>query len=109
MNSHDVGRDRGGVAAVLSKIKIPLHIVGIDTDRLFPPRLQQEIAELTQQVSTLHSISSPFGHDGFLIEVESVGAIIKNALNLQKNLKLAKMDVHKGLWTIYNIAKGRAV
>jgi len=84
MNSHDVGRDRGGVAAVLSKIKIPLHIVAIDTDRLFPPRLQQEIAELAPQVSTLHSISSPFGHDGFLIEVESVGAIIKNALNLQK-------------------------
>jgi homoserine O-acetyltransferase len=84
MNSHDVGRDRGGVAAVLSKIKIPLHIVAIDTDRLFPPRLQQEIAELAPQVSTLQTISSPFGHDGFLIEVESVGAIIKNALNLQK-------------------------
>ena len=84
MNSHDVGRERGGVAAVLSKIKIPLHIVAIDTDRLFPPRLQQEIAELAPQVSTLHTISSPFGHDGFLIEVESVGAIIKNALNLQK-------------------------
>ncbi len=64
MNSHDVGRDRGGVAAVLSKIKIPLHIVAIDTDRLFPPRLQQEIAELAPQVSTLHTISSPFGHDG---------------------------------------------
>jgi homoserine O-acetyltransferase len=46
--------------------------------------LQQEIAELAPQVGILHSISSPFGHDGFLIEVESVGAIIKNALNLQK-------------------------
>jgi homoserine O-acetyltransferase/O-succinyltransferase len=32
----------------------------------------------------LHTISSPFGHDGFLIEVESVGQIIRNALNLQK-------------------------
>jgi homoserine O-acetyltransferase len=58
--------------------------VAIDTDRLVPPRLQQEIAELAPQVSTLQTISSPFGHDGFLIEVESVGAIIKNALNLQK-------------------------
>lgn len=84
MNSHDVGRERGGVAAVLSKIRIPLHIVTIDTDRLFPPRLQREIAELTPQLSTLHIISSPFGHDGFLIEVESVGEVIRNALNLQK-------------------------
>jgi homoserine O-acetyltransferase/O-succinyltransferase len=84
MNSHDVGRDRGGVAAALAGIKVSLHVIAIDTDRLFPPRLQQEIAELAPQVTTLHTIASPFGHDGFLIEVESVGAIIRNALNLQK-------------------------
>jgi homoserine O-acetyltransferase len=84
MNSHDVGRDRGGVAAALATIKVPVHVVSIDTDRLFPPRLQQEIAELAADVATLHTISSPFGHDGFLIEVESVGQVIRNALNLQK-------------------------
>ena len=84
MISHDVGRDRGGVAAALATIKLPIHVVSIDTDRLFPPRLQQEIAELAPEVATLHTISSPFGHDGFLIEVESVGQIIQNALKLQK-------------------------
>ena len=83
MNSHDVGRDRGGVAAALAKIKVPIHVVSIDTDRLFPPRLQQEIKELAPDVSTLHTIASPFGHDGFLIEVESVGDVIRNTLNLQ--------------------------
>ena len=83
MNSHDVGRDRGGVAAALSKIKVPIHVISIDTDRLFPPRLQQEIKELAPDVTELHTIASPFGHDGFLIEVESVGQIIRNTLNLQ--------------------------
>ena len=83
MNSHDVGRDRGGVAAALAKIRVPIHVVSIDTDRLFPPRLQQEIKELAPDVSTLHTIASPFGHDGFLIEVESVGDVIRNTLNLQ--------------------------
>ena len=83
MNSHDVGRDRGGVAAALARIKVPIHVVSIDTDRLFPPRLQQEIKELAPDVSTLHTIASPFGHDGFLIEVESVGDVIRNTLNLQ--------------------------
>ena len=83
MNSHDVGRDRGGVAAALAKIMVPIHVVSIDTDRLFPPRLQQEIKELAPDVSTLHTIASPFGHDGFLIEVESVGDVIRNTLNLQ--------------------------
>ena len=83
MNSHDVGRDRGGVAAALAKIKVPIHVVSIDTDRLFPPRLQLEIKELAPDVTTLHTIASPFGHDGFLIEVESVGDVIRNTLNLQ--------------------------
>jgi homoserine O-acetyltransferase len=45
MNSHDIGRERGGVAAALATIKIPVIAVSIDTDRLFPPRLQAEIAE----------------------------------------------------------------
>jgi homoserine O-acetyltransferase len=72
------------VAAALATIKLPIHVVSIDTDRLFPPRLQQEIAELAPEVAILHTISSPFGHDGFLIEVESVGQIIQNALKLQK-------------------------
>jgi len=30
------------------------------------------------------SISSPFGHDGFLVEVESVGNVIREALKLAK-------------------------
>jgi homoserine acetyltransferase len=35
------------VAAALSKIEIPVHVVAIeDTDRLFPPRLQHEIVDL---------------------------------------------------------------
>lgn len=82
MNSHDIGRDRGGVAAVLASIKIPVLAVSIDTDRLFPPRLQAEIAELVPQAHAHVSISSPFGHDGFLVEVEAVGDVIRQALTL---------------------------
>ena len=46
MNSHDIGRGRGGVAAALASIQIPIVAVSIDTDRLFPVRLQAEIADL---------------------------------------------------------------
>jgi len=80
MNSHDIGRDRGGVAAALTGITIPVSVVSIDTDRLFPPRLQAEIADLVPH-STLTTINSPFGHDGFLVEVEAVGEAITQALN----------------------------
>jgi homoserine O-acetyltransferase len=82
MNSHDIGRDRGGVAAALATITIPVVIVSIDTDRLFPPRLQAEIAELVPGLAELVTISSPFGHDGFLVEVEAVGEVIRHALTL---------------------------
>lgn len=82
MNSHDIGRGRGGVVAALSGITIPVVVVAIDSDRLFPVRLQAEIAELAPLAAPLVTISSPFGHDGFLVEVESVGNVIRSALAL---------------------------
>jgi homoserine O-acetyltransferase len=80
MNSHDVGRGRGGVAEALGSITIPVVVVSIDTDRLFPPRLQVEISELVPTAEPLISISSDFGHDGFLVESEAVGEAIRHAL-----------------------------
>ena len=80
MGSHDVGRDRGGVAPALAAITIPVVVVAIDTDRLFPPRLQAEIVELVPSAKPLITISSDFGHDGFLVESEAVGAAIRAAL-----------------------------
>ena len=80
MNSHDVGRRRGGVAAALATITTPTFVMAIDTDRLFPPRLQEEIAELTPSAAPLERLNSPFGHDGFLIEVETVGDFVRRAV-----------------------------
>ena len=82
MSSHDLGRGRGGVAAALAGIQIPVVAVAIDSDRLFPVRLQAEIAELAPFAAPLITISSPFGHDGFLVEVELVGDVIRSALAL---------------------------
>ena len=84
MISHDIGRGRGGVAAALESITIPVVAVSIDTDRLFPVRLQAEIADFAPHAAPLVTISSPFGHDGFLVEVESVGNVIRQALDLAK-------------------------
>jgi homoserine O-acetyltransferase len=85
MNSHDVGRDRGGVVEALKSITVPVVVVSIDTDRLFPPRLQVEISELVPTSEPLISINSDFGHDGFLVEAESVGAAIRHALAVAQN------------------------
>jgi homoserine O-acetyltransferase len=85
MNSHDVGRDRGGVESALASITVPVIVVAIDTDRLFPPRLQKEISELTPTAEEPDLLSSPFGHDGFLVEVEAVGEIIRRAISRAQN------------------------
>ena len=80
MNSHDVGRDRGGVAEALSRITASLVVASVDSDRLYPPRLSDEIVAAVPAAAPVHRIESPYGHDGFLIEVGAVGAIVREAL-----------------------------
>ncbi|KQQ95765.1 homoserine O-acetyltransferase [Leifsonia sp. Leaf325] len=76
MNSHDVGRGRGGAASALSGITALTLVLGISSDRLFPLAGQEVIARAVP--NTLDGehpvvIDSPFGHDGFLIEEDAVG------------------------------------
>lgn len=82
MNTHDIGRGRGGVEAALGSIQVPVQAVAIDTDRLFPPSLQQQIADYAGKGEQLITLHSPFGHDGFLIEVEGVGNAVRHSLKL---------------------------
>ena len=44
LNSHDVGRGRGGVTAALNGCTVPAIVVGIDSDRLYPLYQQEELA-----------------------------------------------------------------
>ncbi len=81
MNSHDVGRGRGGVAAALASITAPVEVLGIDSDRLYPLRLQQEMADLIPSARKLRVIASPYGHDAFLLEMEPVADAIAAALD----------------------------
>lgn len=80
MNHHDVGRGRGGIAAALSRIQAEVTIAGISSDRLYPLRLQHELAQRIPRNSGVEVIQSISGHDGFLTESESVGKIITRAL-----------------------------
>jgi homoserine O-acetyltransferase len=85
MSLFDLGRNRGGVAQALARITRPLTVVGIDSDRLFPRRLQQEIVDLTPGADRLHILRSPYGHDGFLVENEQVGEFTRHALARAEN------------------------
>jgi homoserine O-acetyltransferase len=81
MNSHDIGRGRGGVAAALSRVAADVRVAGIDSDRLYPVPLQSELADLLPGDHPLTVVHSRFGHDGFLLESEQVGAVVARALD----------------------------
>ena len=81
MNSHDVGRGRGGVRAALERVTADLVVVAVDSDRLYPPRLSYEIAQASAASGPVQVISSGHGHDGFLLEIGQVGGIIRETLS----------------------------
>lgn len=82
LNSHDVGRGRGGVAAALRGCPVPVVVGGITSDRLYPLRLQQELAELLPGCAGLQVVESRYGHDGFLVETHAVGELIRRTTDL---------------------------
>ncbi len=82
-DTHHVGRNRGGLETALGKITAQTLILAIDSDILFPP---EEMKELVPLIKNSHwvMISSRYGHDGFLIEVEKI------TKHVQKFLKNGK-------------------
>ncbi len=85
LNSHDVGRGRGGVDKALRRCPVPAVVGGITSDRLYPLRLQQELAELLPGCTGLQVVESICGHDGFLVATEAVGELIRKTLDLAAN------------------------
>ncbi|MFJ9563716.1 homoserine O-acetyltransferase [Streptomyces fuscichromogenes] len=80
MNAHDVGRARGGVRAALGRVTARTLVAGVDSDRLYPPGQQAELAALIPSADRPRVIESPYGHDGFLIETEQVGTLVRELL-----------------------------
>jgi homoserine O-acetyltransferase len=80
MNHHDVGRGRGGIEAALARVTCDVTLAGISSDRLYPLRLQYELADLIPRASEVQVIDSIAGHDGFLTDTEAIGKVLGRAL-----------------------------
>ncbi len=76
MDSHNVGRGRGGVEKALEKVQARTLLLGIGSDILFPPSEQKYIQQHVKG-AVYKEIESLYGHDGFLIETEEIGGVIK--------------------------------
>ncbi|MCY7352321.1 MAG: homoserine O-acetyltransferase [Cytophagaceae bacterium] len=76
MDSHDVGRGRGGMEVALSQIKARTLVLGIRSDVLFPMSEQHFLAKHIPGAE-FTEIDSLYGHDGFLIENELMTKAIR--------------------------------
>ncbi|MEK9663435.1 MAG: homoserine O-acetyltransferase [Candidatus Nanopelagicales bacterium] len=80
MSLFDLGHGRGSTVEALGRIESPLTVVGIDSDRLFPLRLQEDLVAAVPGAGPMRVVHSPYGHDGFLVEKDQVGRIVRDAL-----------------------------
>lgn len=76
MDSHQVGRRRGGLRAALARITAETLVLSINSDLLFPPAEQALIARHVPAAE--HRVfDSVYGHDGFLTETAQIGAALE--------------------------------
>jgi homoserine O-acetyltransferase len=84
MDLHDLSRGRGSMARALERVRVPVLNISVSSDRLYPPHLQQLTHEVVRSVggrSEHHTIDSPQGHDGFLLETERIGPLLTDFLD----------------------------
>jgi homoserine O-acetyltransferase len=81
MNSHDVGRGRGGRTAALGRVTARTEVAAIDSDRLYPVELSALIAQDVPGAGPVDVIESRYGHDGFLIESKAVAKLVAGLLS----------------------------
>ncbi len=77
IDTHNIGRNRGGEALALKEIEIPTLVIGFESDKLVPIRFQKFIAEHLPN-AIFNGFASEYGHDGFLKEGKKITQSIQN-------------------------------
>ncbi len=86
MDSHDIGRDRGGEEMAAAQVRAKCVFIGIDSDILFPAAHVRDSAEVVIRSggeATYRELVSINGHDGFLNRIDEMSAILRDALDDQ--------------------------
>lgn len=85
MDLHDVSRGYPSYEDALARARVPVLMVGISSDFLYPTYQQKEVVEIRRRLGLpayYAEIDSPFGHDAFLIEFAQLERIIKDFLQM---------------------------
>lgn len=84
MDLHNIAVGRGGIDNALARIRARCLVMSIDSDGLYPPDQQQRIVDGLRAAGVpcdYTTITSPHGHDAFLLEPEQVGAGVRALLD----------------------------
>ncbi len=76
LDTHHIGRNRAAIEDVLAALTIPTTIIAIKGDMLIPPSEQLFMHQHIPN-SRYFELDSPYGHDGFLIEIADITRIMK--------------------------------
>jgi homoserine O-acetyltransferase/O-succinyltransferase len=79
MDMHDLARGRGVYEEVLGSMQLPVDILSIYSDVLYPKEEQEELARYMPNSKLLY-LQEPYGHDAFLIDVETVSRMVSEFL-----------------------------
>ncbi|MFR9649525.1 MAG: homoserine O-acetyltransferase [Rikenellaceae bacterium] len=80
IDTHNVGRGRGGVEQALSVIESDVAIIAISSDIIYPVSSNEVFSRYIKNAK-MYTIESSFGHDGFLVEHEKLDEIIRAHLD----------------------------
>ncbi len=79
MDEYDVSEGRGSLNRVLGDLSLPTLVMGIDSDVLYPETEAKALANLIPGAH-YERISSPHGHDAFLIEYPQLAVRLRQFL-----------------------------
>ncbi|WP_273000185.1 homoserine O-acetyltransferase MetX [Hydrogenibacillus schlegelii] len=83
MDTHDLGRGRGGIEEAIKRIRARVVAISYRGDLLYPP---QEIAAFVRRLrangveASFYEVDTLYGHDGFLTEFGKWGPIVREQL-----------------------------
>jgi homoserine O-acetyltransferase len=83
MNTHDIGRGRGGIEQAAKKYEAKVIAMAFTHDLLYPP---EDVHSFTNLIPNhqFYLVNTKFGHDGFLAEFDKWGALLTDHLRAKE-------------------------
>jgi homoserine O-acetyltransferase len=85
MDTHDIGRNRGGLDEAAARITAKTTVISVSSDILFPVSYVRQTAEIILRNggwADYFELDSPEGHDAFLKEFARLDPVIRSAVEV---------------------------